>query len=203
MAYGYWIDKPSGAYGRRQSWCSACGKHSGIGGIESNRHKPFCPNCGAAMVGQIEPEQMEDENGVVDYDGLKQKYFVFKAHTGELVEDSFVLVPGRDKAATEALAVYATATDNERLSMDLWNWLENGLHFDQDYAKFARVVRCVECKHSRPCDDAMLQHTFGYRECMRYMDVDEETGAESGFSSVNEPYFFCANGERKSEQDSQ
>lgn len=48
---GEWIDKPTGAYGRWQSWCSACGKHSGIGGIESNRHKPFCPNCGARMKG--------------------------------------------------------------------------------------------------------------------------------------------------------
>jgi hypothetical protein len=48
---GEWIDKPTGAYGRWQSWCSACGKHSGIGGIESNRHKPFCPNCGAKMKG--------------------------------------------------------------------------------------------------------------------------------------------------------
>ena len=46
---GEWIDKPTGAYRRMQSWCSACGKHSGIGGIESNRHKPFCPNCGARM----------------------------------------------------------------------------------------------------------------------------------------------------------
>lgn len=48
---GHWIDKPTGAYGRWQSWCSACNKHSGIGGIESNRHKPFCPNCGAKMDG--------------------------------------------------------------------------------------------------------------------------------------------------------
>lgn len=49
---GEWVDKPTGAYGRWQSWCSACGKHSGIGGIESNRHKPFCPNCGARMKGK-------------------------------------------------------------------------------------------------------------------------------------------------------
>ena len=48
---GEWIDKPTGAYGRMQSWCSACGKHSGIGGIESNRHKPYCPHCGAKMKG--------------------------------------------------------------------------------------------------------------------------------------------------------
>jgi hypothetical protein len=48
---GEWIDKPTGAYSRMQSWCSDCGKHSGIGGIESNRHKPYCPNCGAKMKG--------------------------------------------------------------------------------------------------------------------------------------------------------
>jgi hypothetical protein len=51
---GEWIDKPTGAYSRMQSWCSACGKHSGIGGIESNRHKPFCPNCGSKMKGGAE-----------------------------------------------------------------------------------------------------------------------------------------------------
>lgn len=48
---GEWIDKPTGAYRRWQSWCSHCGKHSGIGGIESNRHKSYCPNCGAKMKG--------------------------------------------------------------------------------------------------------------------------------------------------------
>jgi hypothetical protein len=51
VKHGKWIDKPTGSYGRMQSWCSACGKHSGIGGIESNRHKPYCPNCGAKMDG--------------------------------------------------------------------------------------------------------------------------------------------------------
>ena len=51
VRHGEWVDKPTGAYGRCQTWCSACGKHSGIGGIESNRHKPYCPNCGAKMDG--------------------------------------------------------------------------------------------------------------------------------------------------------
>lgn len=46
---GEWIERPTGRYGAWQSWCSVCGKHSGIGGIESNRHKPYCPNCGAKM----------------------------------------------------------------------------------------------------------------------------------------------------------
>lgn len=52
VRHGEWIDKPTGAYGRMQSWCSSCGKHSGIGGIESNRHKPYCPKCGAKMDGE-------------------------------------------------------------------------------------------------------------------------------------------------------
>lgn len=51
VVHGQWIDKPTGRYGQMQSWCSACGKHSGIGGIKSNRHKPYCPNCGAKMDG--------------------------------------------------------------------------------------------------------------------------------------------------------
>lgn len=54
VVHGQWIDKPTGRYGQMQSWCSACGKHSGIGGIKSNRHKPYCPNCGAKMDGGTE-----------------------------------------------------------------------------------------------------------------------------------------------------
>ena len=52
VRHGRWIDKPGGTYQRMQSWCSVCGKRSGIGGIENNRHKPFCPNCGAKMDGE-------------------------------------------------------------------------------------------------------------------------------------------------------
>lgn len=49
VRHGYWIDKPTGRYRQWQSWCSVCENRSGIGGIESNRHKPYCPNCGARM----------------------------------------------------------------------------------------------------------------------------------------------------------
>ena len=52
LKHGYWIDKPSGRYLHIASWCSVCGNKSGIGGIESNRHKPYCPNCGAKMDGK-------------------------------------------------------------------------------------------------------------------------------------------------------
>ncbi len=52
VVHGRWEDKPTGRYGQQQSWCSACRKHSGIGGIEKNRHRAYCPNCGARMDGE-------------------------------------------------------------------------------------------------------------------------------------------------------
>jgi hypothetical protein len=54
VKHGYWIDKPTGRYLHMGSWCSVCQEKSGIGGIESNRHKPYCPNCGAKMDGERE-----------------------------------------------------------------------------------------------------------------------------------------------------
>ena len=60
IVYGQWIDKPTGRYGNMQSWCSACGDRSGIGGIESNRHKPWCPICGARMQDYYD---YEEDNG--------------------------------------------------------------------------------------------------------------------------------------------
>ena len=51
VRHGRWIIKPHGSYRQLRAFCSACGKHSGIGGIESNQRKPFCPNCGARMEG--------------------------------------------------------------------------------------------------------------------------------------------------------
>ena len=52
VAIGKWIFKNDGAYGKRRAYCSVCGKRSGIGGIESNQRKPYCPNCGANMKGE-------------------------------------------------------------------------------------------------------------------------------------------------------
>ena len=57
VKHGYWQDKFNRNRMVSQSFCSVCGKHSGIGGIESNRHKPFCPNCGAKMDGERKCEE--------------------------------------------------------------------------------------------------------------------------------------------------
>jgi len=63
---------------------------------------------------------------VDNYAGLKGKYLVFKADTGERVEDSFVLRPAKDHAAVEALRAYAYVTDNKTLSNDIYNWVGDG-----------------------------------------------------------------------------
>ena len=49
--HGRWEIRNDGPYGRARAYCTACGKHSGIGGIRSNQLKPYCPNCGAFMDG--------------------------------------------------------------------------------------------------------------------------------------------------------
>lgn len=61
------------------------------------------------------------------YKGLKAKYLVFKADTGESVENCFVLRPDKDPASVEALRAYASATDNETLAKDIYNWVGKGV----------------------------------------------------------------------------
>ena len=60
------------------------------------------------------------------YKGLKTKYLVFKADTGAKVDNCFILRPGKDPVAIEALRAYASATDNEILAEDIYNWVGRG-----------------------------------------------------------------------------
>lgn len=62
-----------------------------------------------------------------EYAGLKLKFLVFKADTGERIENCFVLRPDKDRAAVEALRAYAEATDNKTLAEDIYNWIGNGV----------------------------------------------------------------------------
>jgi len=64
---------------------------------------------------------------VVNYAGLKGKYLVFKADTGEQVSNCFVLRPDKDTAAVEALRAYARNTNNETLAEDIYNWVGKGV----------------------------------------------------------------------------
>ena len=49
VVHGEWVFVREGTYNSRRAYCSACGKRSGIGGIQENQMKPYCPNCGAKM----------------------------------------------------------------------------------------------------------------------------------------------------------
>lgn len=51
VVHGRWIIQFDGPYKRRRCYCSNCGMHNGIGGIEKNQKKSYCPNCGAKMDG--------------------------------------------------------------------------------------------------------------------------------------------------------
>ena len=64
---------------------------------------------------------------VDNYLGLKGKYLVFKADTGEQVSNCFVLRPYKDTAAVEALSAYANTTDNKTLAEDIYNWVGKGV----------------------------------------------------------------------------
>lgn len=49
VKHGTWLERADGRYGQWRTYCSVCGKHSGIGGIKQK--PPYCPNCGAKMDG--------------------------------------------------------------------------------------------------------------------------------------------------------
>lgn len=49
VRHGTWLERADGRYGQWRTYCSVCGKHSGIGGIKQK--PPYCPHCGAKMDG--------------------------------------------------------------------------------------------------------------------------------------------------------
>ena len=82
LVHGYWIIKPHGTYGQLRAFCSACGKHSGIGGIISNQKKPYCPNCGAKMDGKRKDIELP----------IKQMYYRGEIIADELQADGTLII---------------------------------------------------------------------------------------------------------------
>ena len=88
------------------------------------------------------------------YKGLKAKYLVFKADTGEMVDNCFILRPDKDAVAVEALRAYAKVTDNETLAKDIYNWVGNGVtvqecgHWEDDHGDYV-----CSCCHTAFTDD--------------------------------------------------
>lgn len=56
-------------------------------------------------------------------EGLKEKFLVFKADSGERVENCFVLRPDKDPVAVRALRAYAGITPNRELAKDIYKWV--------------------------------------------------------------------------------
>lgn len=89
-------------------------------------------------------------------EGLKTKYIVRKAETGEDVDNCFVLRPEKDPAAVSAIRAYAEATDNAVLASDLLRWL-----WDITGMEFSAAE-----EDTRPIDanrlSAVLEKNFGH-----------------------------------------
>lgn len=68
----------------------------------------------------------DDHEDTEDGDeGLAQKYVVREdTEDKDLVTDCFVLEPGDDPAAREAIRTYAAETDNDALEADLETWMD-------------------------------------------------------------------------------
>ena len=112
--------------------CWGCPANIGGSGCLDALHKDAAD---ALEAQQKRIEELEKEQGkpltaflspIDAYKGLKRKFLVFKSGTGEMVENCFVLCPGNDPAAVEALRAYARATNNATLSADIVNWVGKG-----------------------------------------------------------------------------
>lgn len=89
------------------------------------------------------------------YKGLKAKYLVFKADTGKQVDNCFILRPDKDPAAVEALRAYASATDNETLAEDIYNWIGKG----EPVQEWISVKDRFPEKHETSVDGFVLGYT--------------------------------------------
>lgn len=87
--------------------------------------------------------------------GIYDKYTVINNHTGDKVEDCFVLKPSTDKNAIKALREYANLNKNSLIGSELNEWL-NG--FDKHRCKYNRycsiinsMMCCAHCKYLDLC----------------------------------------------------
>ena len=96
-----------------------------------------------------------------EYAGLKLKFLVFKADTGERIENCFVLRPDKDYAAVEALRAYAEATDNKTLADDIYNWVGNGVTVQKWIPVSERLPDLIPCNAGTAYSEAVNVLTSG------------------------------------------
>lgn len=101
--------------------CAGC--DCGRGSANSKGIIKSCHDTCEKMTAYLAKREPIPSAQAVTGDGLKVKYIVRKADTGESVYGCFVLRPDRDPAAVAALRAYAAATDNNELASDIINWV--------------------------------------------------------------------------------
>ena len=102
------------------------------------------------------------------YKGLKRKFLVFKSDTGEIVENCFVLRPGKDPAAVEALRAYAEATDNKTLSEDIINWVGKPV----EYKQLQKAIKMLESEYERASHLDFVHDPLAYALYHVWKNVD-------------------------------
>lgn len=121
-----------------------------------------------------------------EYAGLKLKFLVFKADTGERIENCFVLRPDKDHAAVEALRAYAEATDNKTLADDIYNWVGNGVTVKKWIPVSERLPDLIPCSAGTAYSEAVNVLTSGRKVLTAIWD---------GFDWTAEFEFWEAEGE--------
>lgn len=102
-------------------------------------------------------------------DGLRAKYIVRKAETGEIVDNCFVLCPKKDWAARFAVRAYADITNNVTLRDDLLEWVKTFKFSDYDPPEARIDQSAIYMKPCPRCGGKGLIYREGdrcyYAEC--------------------------------------
>ena len=79
----------------------------------------------------------------------------------------------------------------------VFKWLQEEFEIidEQPSVDAVEVVRCKNCKYG------IFDEASGTWECVYHCEFDEELSAYFGFHEYNNEDFFCANGERKDNED--
>lgn len=131
---------------------------------------PFCADHLIANGVAVGKPLTEYLHPVDNYAGLKGKYLVFKADTGEQVSNCFVLRPDKDPAAVEALRAYANATSNETLADDIYNWVGKGVMEQEWIPVTERLPDLIPCNAGTAYSEAVIVWTDGSKAMIAVWD---------------------------------
>lgn len=153
-----------------------------IDAIKKNYPPPRYSMLREALDHAIDLMKAESEGGLLvlnkqeedAYAGLKRKYIVLKADTGEGVDNCFVLRPDKDHAAKVALEAYAKETENKTLAEDIINWIgDSGRVLPRKQLTNATSVGWVSIKDKLPEENEYVLVTDGSEFDIAYRLFDK------------------------------